>query len=407
MESKKKAFYGWWIVAASFSITFAGMGIAMNSMSILFKPVCDALGFGRGDFTMTFAVGGVAIIISAPFIGKMFEKYDSRILVGVSSLMLAGSFALFSLCTKLWQFYLVSIIMGIGVAAGTFIACSVLITNWFVARRGLAMGIALSASGLGGLIYNPLGNWFLGLYGWQATYLFFAFSMAVLTIPASFIMRSRPQEMGLMPYGAETAATLQGGEVQGLSLKEALGSMAFWMLALMTFTSSVVLMGVQMHIVPYLGDIGHSSTFASGIMGLTLGVLILAKIVVGQVCDRFGLTKALLLAFSMMLIGMLFFYGAGAVWMAAAAAIFFSFGLTLQTILPPLITAKCVGLKHFGIVFGIVNMFMMMGSGLGAPLSGYFYDSFHSYIPAFHLYIGLTILAAIMGVMAISRAKYE
>ena len=213
--------------------------------------------------------------------------------------------------------------------------------------------------------------------------------------------------MGLMPYGAETAATLQGGEVQGLSLKEALGSMAFWMLALMTFTSSVALMGVQMHIVPYLGDIGHSSAFASGIMGLTLGVLILAKIVVGQVCDRFGLTKALLLAFSMMLIGMLFFYGAGAVWMAAAAAIFFSFGLTLQTILPPLITAKCVGLKHFGIVFGIVNMFMMMGSGLGTPLSGYFYDSFHSYIPAFHLYIGLTILAAIMGVMAISRAKYE
>ncbi len=391
-----------------FCLSFASVGIAMNSISILFKPVSDALGFSRGDFTLSFTVGALAIMVSAPFIGKLYEKYDARLIVFISAVMLAGSFGLFSICRSLFQFYVVSIMMGIGVASTGLIAVSVLVTNWFTERRGLAMGIALSASGLGGVIYNPLGNWFLEQYSWQSTYLLFSFSIALLSIPPAFLMRTRPQEIGLLPYGAGSmTAGKRNVEEEGMTLKESLRSTAFWMLALMAFFSSVGVMGVQMHMVAFLGDVGHSNAFASGVMGLTLGVLVPAKIVVGQISDKFGLAKALVLVFGCNVIGIGLFYGANSEWVAIAAAIFFAFGITIQTVFPPLMAAKCVGLKHFGTVFGIVNLFMMMGSGVGTPLSGYFYDSFHSYIPAFHLFIGLSILAAIMGLMAVSRSKYE
>lgn len=402
MEKRKKIFYGWWIVAGCFSLSFASIGIAMNSISILFRPVSDALGFSRGDFTLSFTVGAVAIMFSAPFIGRLYEKYDARPVVGASAVLLAGSFALFSVCRTLPQFYAVSTLMGVGVASTGLIAVSVLVTNWFVERRGLAMGIALSASGLGGLVFNPLGDRVLALYGWQATYLFFAASIALLAIPPSFILCTRPRDRGLLPLGSN--GTTDGAmpvEEGGLSLRESLSTASFWLLALMAFFSSVEVMGVQMHLVPYLCDIGHDSAFASLVMGLTLGMLVPAKVVVGVISDRFGIGRALVLVFGCTVAGIGLLFGGGSAAVAVTGALLFSFGITVQTVLPPLMTARSVGLRHFGVVFGVVNLFMMMGSGIGTPLSGYIYDACRSYLPAFRLYIGLAVLSAVLGVLAV------
>ncbi|MDI9425679.1 MAG: hypothetical protein QM472_12660, partial [Spirochaetota bacterium] len=134
MKKENRIFYGWLIVAGCFSLSFASVGIAMNSISILFRPVSEALGFSRGDFTMSFTVGAVAIMLSAPFIGKLYERRDARLVVLVSAVLLSGSFALFSLCRTLVQFYAVSALMGVGVASTGLIAVSVLITNWFTER---------------------------------------------------------------------------------------------------------------------------------------------------------------------------------------------------------------------------------------------------------------------------------
>ena len=113
--------------------------IVLNSISIFFKPVSDALGFSRGDFTLSFAISAIAIMFFAPFIGKLYEKYDARIIVVISAFLLAASFASFAFCRTLLHFYLCSVVMGIGVASTGIIAVSVLITNWFVERRGVAM----------------------------------------------------------------------------------------------------------------------------------------------------------------------------------------------------------------------------------------------------------------------------
>ena len=87
MEKRNRIFYGWWIVAGCFSLSFASVGIAMNSISILFRPVSEALGFSRGDFTLSFTVGAVAIMLSAPFIGTLYERRDARRVVLVSKFL--------------------------------------------------------------------------------------------------------------------------------------------------------------------------------------------------------------------------------------------------------------------------------------------------------------------------------
>ncbi len=194
-------------------------------------------------------------------------------------------------------------------------------------------------------------------------------------------------------------------EEEGLSLRESLSTASFWLLALMAFFSSVEVMGVQMHLVPYLCDIGHDSAFASLVMGLTLGMLVPAKVVVGVISDRFGIGGRL--SWSSL-------YGCrhraafrrGSSAVAVTGALLFSFGITVQTVLPPLMTARSAGLRHFGVVFGVVNLFMRMGSGRGTPLSGYIYDVCRSYLPAFRLYIGLAVLSALLGVLAMRGARF-
>jgi predicted MFS family arabinose efflux permease len=108
-------------------------------------------------------------------------------------------------------------------------------------------------------------------------------------------------------------------------------------------------------------------------MGLTLGILILAMVIVGFVCDRCGMIWVLLLLTVLTVIGIGLFYGAKSELIAITAASCFAFGITIQTMLPPLMAARSVGLKHFGLMVGVVNVFVMLGSRLGTPLSGYIY----------------------------------
>lgn len=404
--SGKKFFYGWWIVFGGFFLTFASMGVALNCFSLFIKPVSEALGFGRGDFSNTFTIGALAIMIGAPFIAKLYERYDARWLVGLSAVLMSGSYFSFAYSSTLVQFYVGSVFMGLGVAGTTLIAVSVLITNWFTTRRGLALGIALSASGLGTLIYSPLGDWFLSKYGWQNTFTFFAVSIAALTIPPALLMRSRPSDLGLRPYGESSeAAGMVPANESGMTLLESMKTLAFWMLALMTLLSSLEVQGIQMHLIPYFQQVGHDSSFAAWTYAGTMGALILTKTLVGQLIDRAGLLKSLILVFLANLVAILLLFYARNSWIAVIAGLLFSVGLTIQTVVPPLMTAACVGLKHFGVVFGVINVFMTVGAGLGMSISGYFFDAYKSYHPVYRLYLGMTVVAAIMGFLSLRSSR--
>ncbi|OPZ35313.1 MAG: Major Facilitator Superfamily protein [Spirochaetes bacterium ADurb.BinA120] len=247
----------------------------------------------------------------------------------------------------------------------------------------------------------------LAQYGWQATYIFFAGAIALFTVVPSLLLRSRPRELGLAPYGASvTAMESAKPEEEGLSLREAVSTMSFWLLALMVFFASVEVMGVQMHLVPYLCDIGHDSAFASLVMGITLGMLVPAKVIVGLVSDRWGIGRALALVFGCTVAGLALLFGADSATAAVTGGVLFSFGITVQTVFPPLMTARSAGLRHFGVVFGVVNLFMMLGSGIGTPLSGYIYDARGSYLPAFKIYIALAVLSAVLGLFAMRASRF-
>ncbi len=407
MSGKPKVFYGWWIVVGSFFLNFAGIGIIMNSMGVFLKPVTESLGFTRGGFTLYFTIAALAMMVMAPVMGKLLERYNIRIVMTICTTMMAASFTLFSQCSTLPQFYVASVFLGIGSAGSHIIPVSMMITNWFVEKRGLAMGIVFAATGIGGLIFNPLADWIIINYSWQTAYAILGIIIGIASIPtAIFIVRARPSEKGLAPYGAETAAAAEGTQA-GLTATEAFRTASFWLLAAVILFIAIANMGVLHHIVPYLTDMGMSSTTAASLMSLHMGMLVVGKVLVGGIADRIGLVKSYVICVIGLMIAIALLFGAEAFWVAVVFNILFGLFIAVRTVLPPLMTSASLGPKHFGVIYGFLNIFTTLGTAVGVPMSGFIYDWTKSYHMAFVIYIGLGVVAAIVGVLALARSPMK
>jgi len=378
----------------------------MYTMGVFIKPVTESLGFTRGGFTLYFTIAALSMMVMAPVMGKLLERYNIRLIMTVCTAMMATSFALFSQCRTLTQFYIVAVFLGIGSAGSHIIPVSMMITNWFIDKRGLAMGIVFAATGVGGMIFNPLANWIILNHSWQAAFLTFGLVIGLASIPtALFIVRAKPADMGLLPYGGEAALARQSAAEQGgLTATKAFRTGAFWLLALIILLIAVANMGVLHHIVPYLTDLGFSSTTATTLMSLHMAMLIFGKVLAGSLADRLGLLKSYLILMVGLMVSIALLYGSQWMWVAVVFNILFGFSIAVRTVLPPLMTARVLGQKHFAVIYGFLNIFTTLGTAVGVPLSGFIYDATKSYYLAFALYIGLCLITTAAGIAVLTRS---
>jgi MFS family permease len=347
------------------------------------------------------------MMVMAPVMGKLLERHNIRVVMTICTAMMTVSFIMFSQCRTLPQFYIASIFLGIGSAGSHIIPVSMMITNWFIDRRGLAMGIVFSATGIGGLIFNPLADWIIVNYSWQMAYAVLGAAIGLASIPtAIFIVRARPSEKGLAPYGAGKAGADEAAQ-EGVTAAGAFRTASFWMLALLILFIAIANMGVLHHIVPYLTDLGMSSGTAASLMSLHMGMLVLGKIFVGGVADRIGLVKSYVTCTVGLMIAIALLFGAKVFWIAVVFNILFGLTIAVRTVLPPLMTSSSLGPKHFAVIYGFLNIFTTLGSAVGVPLSGFIYDWTKSYHMAFAIYIGLCVVAAVAGIVALSRAPMK
>jgi MFS family permease len=367
------------------------------------KPVTESLGFDRGAFSLYFTIAALSMALAAPFMGKLLSKYNIRVVMGIATSLLALSFFLYSQSTQLIHFYLLSVLLGIGSAGTHVIPVALLITNWFQEKRGLAIAIALAGSGIGGMLFNPVANYLITTYSWQTAYMILGGILAITTIPvALFVVRIHPSEMGLQAYGDTTEATETTAELKGFTLGEAVKTPGFWLLALVLMMIGIMNMGVQHHVPAYLNDIGHSPAFAANIVALFMGVLVLGKIVLGSIFDRYGSRVGVIFIFTVFALASFILTGSKIAAVAILFGLVFGFANAIMTIPAPLLTAELFGQKNYGVIYGVMSICYTLGSGIGMPLSGSIFDSMGSYLPAFYLYIGLAIFTMIVALLALN-----
>src|SRR5258708_553692 len=196
-------FYGWDIVGVGILVNIAGTFAFSSTLSIFLKPITEELNVSRGAFSLirTFEIGVAALIV--PLLGPWIDRHGGRGVLVLGVLMEGTGLLLSSLAQSFWQFVLVrcSLVIAGKALLGSWVI-NVTIAQWFVRKRGRAMGIANLGTGLAKLSIPLIAASLFVLIGWRGTWAVFGIVAPLLvTAPALIFIRRRPEDMGLRPDG--------------------------------------------------------------------------------------------------------------------------------------------------------------------------------------------------------------
>lgn len=389
-------FYGWVIVIAAFIGIALTAGIS-NTQGVFFKPLLEDFGWTRATVAGAFALASIIAAMISPLIGQLADKVGPVIMVGVCGLFTGGTYLLLSVSNTLWQFYLIlAIFMALGNSAN-FGSVGPTISRWFVTRRGLAQGIVQSGAGLGTIIFPPLATYLILTHNWRYAYVVLGLLILVLVGSMSFIYRRNPEGMGLRPDGKAPVtkpiiSKYQAEEnppsgsrpvIKSFTLRQALASKSFRLLAFVAMASSFTQQLVLVHLVPHATDVGFSPAVAAIFMSVMGVSNISGKIVMGIVSDRIGRRNSLIISFSLAISMLFWLMVAHDTWAFYLFAVIYGFAYGSWIPMFPAIAGDLFGLGSLGAIYGAVMSSNSIGGAIGPFLAGYIFDITKSYNYAF------------------------
>jgi MFS family permease len=205
MMKKSKIFYGWWIVLVTGLVSGLGAGFYYYGVSILFKDITAELGTNRAITSFASSIGRMEGGIISPLTGWLGDRFGPRWLIFIGTFLLSLGLALTYTVTSVWAYFLAwGVVSGLGINLGLTVAVDLALTNWFVRKRGLAMGIKFAMIGLGSIVAVPVVSWLVNLTGWRTTCLIWSLIMFTC-IPLVFLVvkSKRPEHYGFLPDGIQ------------------------------------------------------------------------------------------------------------------------------------------------------------------------------------------------------------
>jgi MFS family permease len=379
----------WALIAVLFFTLFFIFGAGYNTAGVFFTPVIRTFGWSRARLSTLQTALALAAGVSAPLVGWILDRIEARFVMAVGAVVAGVGFVAASLAYSYGAMVAAYLLIGLGVGAATLLPCSMVIANWFGARRGLAMGLTMAGTSVGGMVMTLVSDRAIRLMGWRLGYLVLATPVLVVVVPlVLLVVRTRPQR-GQDSAVAQTAATLPGMEVGA-----ALSSRSFWMLAAATLCFAVAVSGTNLHTVPYLIGVGYAPARAAFVLSLMLACGGMGKLLIGWIADRSGARPALAAALLGMALGISLLKGARheieLIGFVMAYGITFGGPLALL----PLVMAESLGLKRFGSLYGLIGFFHTMGSAAGPIIAGRVFDLDGSYSYAFEAFVILLIIGS-------------
>lgn len=385
----------------------------MNAGGIFIVPVCNELGFDRGALALYLTFYFIATTATYPLVAKYLPKWDFRVFLTTCFLVLAATEAAMGLMSELWQWYAAGVVLGVAGALVFVVASTVLIENWFVAKRGTALGIAMCGSGIGGFFFPIFGNYLIETVGWRMAYPSIALAMCVIVLPFTlFVFRLHPSDMGLRPYGAEQGEAMAEtrASAKGMPARKAIVTLAFVCVFLYAGIEALF-SGYNNHLPGFAESIGYSAAFGAGILSLAQLGYSVATLVMGWVTDKIGVAASTYITLGVTAASLLGFSFLQAEVPLMVCAFVFGMNSVIITISVPTLISELFGKKYFAQILSYSRMSGIIGC-FGAAAVGACFDLTCSYIGSF--FAGIAILAACAVLVGIAltqkkklRAQWE
>lgn len=370
---------GWSLVAIiAVVLTCAPSTLPVYTLGVFVKPLQAEFGWGRGEIEMAilFSTGLSALL--APLMGELVQRFGARrnLLPGIAGIALA--FLLASrMSDALWQFlacYALMALLGAGVSA---VACTQVISASFSKSRGLALGLALSGTGLCALLMPKIATWALEAWGWRGAYVALAVTALLVVLPLAALFV--PSEA--IGRAKQTAVGAQGAG--GVSVDAAVRSRQFWLIGLSIALAYLAIGGIIPNIIPALTDRGMSASVAASVMGGYGLAIIFGRVAVGFLLDRFWAPAvAVAVMVPAALACMVFTMPVGLAGFSAAALIIgVATGMEFDVL--AFITARYFGMKDYARIYGRLYVFLAGSAAVAPMLFGMLHDQSGGYTIAF------------------------
>ena len=294
---KSKMFYGWWIVIGS-AILLAVLGPAAVAVANIYQtPIVTQYGITNSQFAISNSlVLGVGVFLS-PIVSKQLSgNYFKRYYI-ISLIIYAVAYVGYGLTTDRMVFYFLSLFVGFGSLSTTIIPVTILISHWFKDKRGLALSLAFSGLGIGGIVFSQLVTFLINTYNYQVAYMIYGSLMLIIGLPVIlFIIKVKPEEMGLTPYGKEDSVydksdkQFDSDDMNPRSSKSILSG-SFVLLLIGAVLVGVVNNSGFGQFPPVLANL-HGEATAAQIISVYSGIGIIGKILLGHINDRYGAIKS-------------------------------------------------------------------------------------------------------------------
>ena len=229
--SGERVFYGWWVTIGCSLVVF-GVAGGQFSFGVFLTPMTEEFGWSRSTLSAAFGVTYLISGLLRPLAGYLADRYSPKWVALTGVLVMGWMMAFIPRVESLWQLYVLFCIMSFGVTLGTGPILTKIVSQWFTVRRGLTLGLVSGAGSFGAMILVPATSLFLVLLSWREAYLFLGVILLLVILPfGAFIIRNRPEDKGLQPYGADEdnpagAARRRGGDVN-FSFTEAIRTPMF------------------------------------------------------------------------------------------------------------------------------------------------------------------------------------
>ncbi len=381
-QKKQNMHHAWLLLLTCCMMQGAGLGLVSNCAGVFFSPVCKDLGFEMGSFTLHRTLFTLSQALMMPFVAKWFRKMDVRVIVSAATIVMSGVSILMGTFTELWQFYVFGIIQGCAASFIGVIPAPILLGNWFYKNTGTAVGISAAFSGLVGMIGSSALGVLIPAYGWRVSYMVIGVVCMVLILPFSmFVLRYKPEDKGMLPYGADESYMEKAGNAGAAAKKEKFGDFAkqpIFYISLIAYASSIISSYLNSFL-PSCGlEAGLTMASAAMLTSLALCGNMTTKLFLGKFCDSFGVIKVFIISIIIAEIGhVLVFMGAPAAMMAGS--LFYGITMPLSTVLMPLFCRLFWKGDTYASGYSYVSMFGMMISAPFNTLFGTMYDMTGSY----------------------------
>lgn len=401
-RTRKKFFYGWWVVVVSAIGLFMGYGAVISfTFGIFSNPISKEFDWSRTEISLAYSLSLLVYCLATPLIGRLIDRIGARKIIIPSVLIFGLCMISFNfLSNNLWQFYLIYLVMGLVGGGSSLVPYSGVISHWFDKKRGLALGLAAIGVGLSTFLMPTIAYGLTALAGWRGAYTILGLMVIAVTIPVvAFFLVDKPQLMGLLPDGEESSKQIDFVEALGVTSGEALRSGTFWLLFIAFFLIGISVVGCLIHLAPMLTDRGISgqkAAFATSVLG---GAVIFGRVSSGFILDRFFASYVAMIFFTGAALGILLLWsGAGGAWNFAAAFLI-GMGMGAENDIIAYAVSRYFGLQSYAEIYGYALISFALGGVVGPLMMGIGFDKTGSY----RVVLGIFILATMIGAVLMTR----